>query len=143
MGKNILHTLKTMQYNNVILPKWFCLQKKTKNQNLIKRKPDRQKSTYILKTWLIYSLISQYLHYMMLQRRVNVLSLFYFLPLPDRFLDHLIYIQYIERRPGEICREKLPGKSCVVEIYDITYVQTSLMKCRADVMATLLPSAKS
>lgn len=70
-------------------------------------------------------------------------SLFYFLPLPDRFLDHLIYIQYIERRPGEICREKLPGKSCVVEIYDITYVQTSLMKCRADVMATLLPSAKS
>lgn len=24
--------------------------KKTKNQNLIKRKPDRQKSTYILKT---------------------------------------------------------------------------------------------
>lgn len=42
---------------------------------------------------------------------------------------------------SEICREKVPGKSCVVEIYDITYVQISLMKWRADVMATLLPSA--
>lgn len=62
--------------------------------------------------WLIYSLISQYLHYMMLQQRV-LFSFFFFLPLPDRFLDHLIYIQYIERQCYE--QEKYAEKNCQVK----------------------------